>query len=231
MGEEIERAIHKLLERIGRAEPHRCLLAACGARRIVPAGTGGLESSRPDASSQQPRATSEARRQEHDRRHGTRHINQTQSIGHPHTNDAPPIVQDTAPLQYIPTAYLIRLNHGVRTAATSAPAARVHAELGKDANEGQSHVRMTFVAKVVGMDGWIILTRIPAWMYANLVDRCFAPCITTFRSKSLDKSEASCVEACASRYVKMTQRVGLRFAEHQALQQKRAADQTAPGGN
>mmetsp|Transcript_24571 Transcript_24571/g.44468 ORF Transcript_24571/g.44468 Transcript_24571/m.44468 type:complete len:98 (-) Transcript_24571:400-693(-) len=68
-------------------------------------------------------------------------------------------------------------------------------------------------------------------MYANLVDRCFAPCITTFRSKSLDKSEASCVEACASRYVKMTQRVGLRFAEHQALQQKRAADQAAPGGN
>jgi len=28
----------------------------------------------------------------------------------------------------------------------------------------------------------------------------------------------------------MTQRVGLRFAEHQALQQKRAADAAATGG-
>ncbi|GAX20137.1 hypothetical protein FisN_17Lh088 [Fistulifera solaris] len=55
-------------------------------------------------------------------------------------------------------------------------------------------------------------------MYNNLVMRCFDGCVTSFRSKSLDKSESSCVEHCASRYVKMTQRVGLRFAEHQAMQ-------------
>jgi import inner membrane translocase subunit TIM9 len=59
-------------------------------------------------------------------------------------------------------------------------------------------------------------------MYNNLVERCFDACVSSFRSKALDKSETACVEQCASRYVKMTQRVGLRFAEHQALQQKRS---------
>eukprot|EP01082_Thalassiosira_pseudonana_P005152 g4687.t1 g4687 contig16:60249-60941(+) len=66
-------------------------------------------------------------------------------------------------------------------------------------------------------------------MYNNLVERCFQTCITSFRSKSLDKHETSCVEHCAARYIKMTQRVGLRFAEHQALQQKRAADAAGAG--
>jgi import inner membrane translocase subunit TIM9 len=64
-------------------------------------------------------------------------------------------------------------------------------------------------------------------MYNNLVSRCFDGCVTGFRSKTLGKSEIDCVEHCASRYVKMTQRVGLRFAEHQALNQKKQADAAA----
>ena len=62
-------------------------------------------------------------------------------------------------------------------------------------------------------------------MYNNLVNRCFDQCVTSFRSKTLDKGEINCVEQCASRYVKMTQRVGLRFAEHQAMQVKRAQEE------
>mmetsp|Transcript_4021 Transcript_4021/g.8058 ORF Transcript_4021/g.8058 Transcript_4021/m.8058 type:complete len:96 (+) Transcript_4021:107-394(+) len=65
-------------------------------------------------------------------------------------------------------------------------------------------------------------------MYNNLVYRCFDSCVSSFRSKTLDKSELICVDNCASRYVKMTQRVGLRFAEHQALQQQRA--EATPSG-
>lgn len=61
-------------------------------------------------------------------------------------------------------------------------------------------------------------------MYNNLVYRCFDGCVGSFRSKTLDSKEIVCVENCAARFVKMTQRVGLRFAEHQAMQQKRAAD-------
>mmetsp|Transcript_33918 Transcript_33918/g.82026 ORF Transcript_33918/g.82026 Transcript_33918/m.82026 type:complete len:95 (+) Transcript_33918:58-342(+) len=61
-------------------------------------------------------------------------------------------------------------------------------------------------------------------MYNTLTERCFATCVSSFRSKSLDKHESSCVENCTERYIKMTQRVGLRFAEDQAMRQKRAAD-------
>lgn len=64
-------------------------------------------------------------------------------------------------------------------------------------------------------------------MYNNVVMRCFETCVTNFRSKTLSKHEIGCVEHCAERYIKMTQRVGLRFAEHQALQQKRAEDNAA----
>jgi import inner membrane translocase subunit TIM9 len=61
-------------------------------------------------------------------------------------------------------------------------------------------------------------------MYNNVVMRCFDACVYNFRSKTLDKSEATCTEQCAERYIKLTQRVGLRFAEHQAMQQKRLED-------
>ena len=64
-------------------------------------------------------------------------------------------------------------------------------------------------------------------MYNNVVRRCFDNCVTGFRSKTLSKGEIGCVEQCAERYIKMTQRVGLRFAEHQALQQKRVEDAAA----
>ncbi|OEU12231.1 mitochondrial import inner membrane translocase subunit Tim9, partial [Fragilariopsis cylindrus CCMP1102] len=50
-------------------------------------------------------------------------------------------------------------------------------------------------------------------MYNRLVERCFDGCVSSFRSKTLDKSEISCMENCSGRYIKMTQRVGLRFAE------------------
>ena len=67
-------------------------------------------------------------------------------------------------------------------------------------------------------------------MYNRLVEKCSHGCLTTFRSKTLDKYETTCLENCASRYIKMTQRVGLRFAEHQAMQQKRAAEEAAAAG-
>ncbi|KAL7433287.1 hypothetical protein ACHAXH_002049 [Discostella pseudostelligera] len=67
-------------------------------------------------------------------------------------------------------------------------------------------------------------------MYNTLTERCFSTCISSFRSKSLDKYETSCVENCAERFIKMTQRVGLRFAEDQAMRQKRAADAQAQVG-
>ena len=40
----------------------------------------------------------------------------------------------------------------------------------------------------------------------------------SFRSKALDKKEDECICRCAEKYIKLTQRVGFRFAEHQAAQ-------------
>lgn len=62
-------------------------------------------------------------------------------------------------------------------------------------------------------------------MYNTLVSRCFDHCVFSFRSKTLAKQEITCVDQCASRYIKLTQRVGLRFAEHQALQQAQQQQQ------
>lgn len=60
-------------------------------------------------------------------------------------------------------------------------------------------------------------------MYNILTEKCFDTCTYSFRSKTLDKSETTCIQNCASRYIKVAQRVGLRFAEQQAAQQMKAA--------
>ena len=59
-------------------------------------------------------------------------------------------------------------------------------------------------------------------MYNFMVERCFADCINSFRSKTLDESEKACVSKCSEKYIKLTQRVGFRFAEHQAQQGQNA---------
>lgn len=60
--------------------------------------------------------------------------------------------------------------------------------------------------------------------YMNLVERCFEPCVHNFRTKYLDNAETKCLESCAERYIKASNRTGLRFQEHQAMEMKRAQD-------
>ncbi|XP_076891077.1 mitochondrial import inner membrane translocase subunit Tim9-like [Bidens hawaiensis] len=50
-------------------------------------------------------------------------------------------------------------------------------------------------------------------MYNTLVERCFTDCVDTFRRKTLDKQEESCVKRCAEKFLKHSMRVGMRFAE------------------
>ncbi|XP_076936138.1 mitochondrial import inner membrane translocase subunit Tim9 [Bidens hawaiensis] len=50
-------------------------------------------------------------------------------------------------------------------------------------------------------------------MYNTLVERCFTDCVDTFRRKTLDKQEESCVRRCAEKFLKHSMRVGMRFAE------------------
>ncbi|RVW57086.1 Mitochondrial import inner membrane translocase subunit Tim9 [Vitis vinifera] len=42
---------------------------------------------------------------------------------------------------------------------------------------------------------------------------CFSDCVESFRRKSLDKQEETCVRRCAEKFLKHSMRVGMRFAE------------------
>ncbi|KAF5186224.1 Mitochondrial import inner membrane translocase subunit tim9 [Thalictrum thalictroides] len=50
-------------------------------------------------------------------------------------------------------------------------------------------------------------------MYNSLVERSFNDCVDSFRRKTLDKQEESCVRKCVEKYMKHQMRVGMRFAE------------------
>ena len=57
-------------------------------------------------------------------------------------------------------------------------------------------------------------------MYNHLVEQCFDKCVTSFRSKQLEDSEAKCMSNCAEKFLKLTQRVGFRFTEYQNQKQQ-----------
>ncbi|KAF8591454.1 mitochondrial import inner membrane translocase subunit TIM9 [Ramaria rubella] len=53
-------------------------------------------------------------------------------------------------------------------------------------------------------------------LYSGLVDRCFNACIHDFTSRTLMSKEETCVQNCADKFLKHSERVGARFAEHNA---------------
>ncbi|GBG88268.1 hypothetical protein CBR_g46834 [Chara braunii] len=50
-------------------------------------------------------------------------------------------------------------------------------------------------------------------LYNTLVERCFNNCVDSFRRKTLDKTEETCVKRCVEKFLKHTGRVSLRFQE------------------
>ncbi|GAA5957860.1 hypothetical protein JCM5350_000538 [Sporobolomyces pararoseus] len=53
-------------------------------------------------------------------------------------------------------------------------------------------------------------------LYQNLVERCFNNCCNDFTSKALSSKEEFCVNTCADKFLKHSERVGLRFSEANA---------------
>ncbi|KAM0751673.1 mitochondrial import inner membrane translocase subunit TIM9 [Meredithblackwellia eburnea MCA 4105] len=53
-------------------------------------------------------------------------------------------------------------------------------------------------------------------LYQNLVERCFTSCCNDFTSKALSSKEESCITSCSDKFLKHSERVGLRFAEQNA---------------
>ncbi|KAJ1478804.1 translocator of the inner mitochondrial membrane 9 [Baffinella frigidus] len=48
-------------------------------------------------------------------------------------------------------------------------------------------------------------------MYNSLVERCFANCVTSFRSKTMDDREDKCVKRCTEKFIKASARAGQAF--------------------
>ena len=64
-------------------------------------------------------------------------------------------------------------------------------------------------------------------MFNRVTEHCFAGCVDSFHSKSLDGGESKCIDVCAQKFLKLTQRVGQRFQEHQAAQEAAGAQAAA----
>ncbi|RKP07675.1 Tim10/DDP family zinc finger protein [Thamnocephalis sphaerospora] len=53
-------------------------------------------------------------------------------------------------------------------------------------------------------------------MYSSLVERCFNDCINDFTSKAVNSKEDTCLDRCAIKFLRVSERVGQRFAEQNA---------------
>ncbi|OBA14434.1 mitochondrial import inner membrane translocase subunit Tim9 [Ogataea polymorpha] len=54
-------------------------------------------------------------------------------------------------------------------------------------------------------------------LYTSLVDRCFNDCVNDFTSNKLSSREETCLNKCAEKFLKHSERVGLRFQEQNQM--------------
>ncbi|XP_041469099.1 mitochondrial import inner membrane translocase subunit Tim9-like [Lytechinus variegatus] len=66
--------------------------------------------------------------------------------------------------------------------------------------------------------------------YNKLTEACFLDCINDFTNRKLHDNEKRCSFNCMEKYLKMTQRVSLRFQEYQVQQNEGLIAQQAKFG-
>jgi mitochondrial import inner membrane translocase subunit TIM9 len=54
----------------------------------------------------------------------------------------------------------------------------------------------------------------------TLIERCFFTCATEFHTSQLTSQERLCGHRCVDKYLRTQLRIGVRFAEQMALQEK-----------
>eukprot|EP00892_Ulva_mutabilis_P008370 jgi/Ulvmu1/5905/UM026_0027.1 len=62
-------------------------------------------------------------------------------------------------------------------------------------------------------------------LYNNVVARCFEDCVSEFRRRELDLGEEKCISKCAEKFMKHSQRVGVRFGELSSELEQKVQDQ------
>ncbi|CAB3409675.1 unnamed protein product [Caenorhabditis bovis] len=53
--------------------------------------------------------------------------------------------------------------------------------------------------------------------YNLVAEACFNACVNEFGSRTVSDKEEKCSNNCLDKYLKMTQRLSMRFQEHQML--------------
>ncbi|XP_053700522.1 mitochondrial import inner membrane translocase subunit Tim9 [Synchiropus splendidus] len=59
--------------------------------------------------------------------------------------------------------------------------------------------------------------------YNKVTESCFMDCIRDFTSREVKADESSCSENCLQKYLKMTQRISMRFQEYHIQQNEALA--------
>lgn len=54
--------------------------------------------------------------------------------------------------------------------------------------------------------------------YNIVAEQCFTACVTDFTTRTVSEAEERCCSNCLDKFLKMTQRMSLRFQEHQLIQ-------------
>jgi import inner membrane translocase subunit TIM9 len=69
-------------------------------------------------------------------------------------------------------------------------------------------------------------------IFNNVSERCFANCVNTFRTRSLDSEEKQCIENCFEKFMKSYNRAGMRMTElsahHQANRERNQMSSMLP---
>uniref|UniRef100_A0AC35UFF9 Zf-Tim10_DDP domain-containing protein n=1 Tax=Rhabditophanes sp. KR3021 TaxID=114890 RepID=A0AC35UFF9_9BILA len=53
--------------------------------------------------------------------------------------------------------------------------------------------------------------------YNSVSEACFSHCVTDLTSRDVTSKEDKCAQNCLQKFLKMTQRLSTRFAEHQLI--------------
>uniref|UniRef100_A0A9J7ZZS4 Mitochondrial import inner membrane translocase subunit n=1 Tax=Cyprinus carpio carpio TaxID=630221 RepID=A0A9J7ZZS4_CYPCA len=59
--------------------------------------------------------------------------------------------------------------------------------------------------------------------YNKLTENCFMDCVKDFTTREVKPEETSCSESCLQKYLKMTQRISMRFQEYHIQQNEALA--------
>ena len=62
-------------------------------------------------------------------------------------------------------------------------------------------------------------------LYNKITNTCFNQCVHAFHSKKLETSENRCLNTCVLKFMKMSQRIGQRYQEHQIQQSQQGLQQ------